>query len=535
VTAATITRPLLGRVAAHERPWLGTALATTAAGLVAAAILAVQNGLVLGFLDAPTHVLIPSRVFHNSEATLAQLGTHWGPLFHVLQLPFSWLDPLVRTGASGMVVSAGSALVTSFFLYRLARLLEVAPGIALACVALLVASPSFLYAGVVPMLYTTITAAITANVYFLTRWALTGSGLALLLAGLSLSAATLAHFETWVLLPIELGVVLIGTHRRWRSAERTRATAALWLLASSYGVLVFGVMNVAIYGDPFAFLTSFTDIQYGGIGPGEAASIAQPDAAGSLVSLANYPLAAWTMAGPALSIAGLAGVAAYVWRFRGRPAALVPLLLLYPFAWYALQAPTVGDWIHPAGELEEWTNLRYATTILPAAAFFAAAGLRRPLLVGLVLAVVALLGARSVVDGQVATWVEARANAASQPGVEEGADWLAARAEGQRVLAPVHATPLDRLELESGLGDGAWLDLTDAELWRGAIESPRRARELEVGFVVWIGNRGEGRIRDVTAGLSAALCFDDGRIEPFERVRIYAVDGRCAEPGGAGP
>jgi hypothetical protein len=494
--------------------WLLGSLGVTLLGLAVALTAAVRQDLIFGFGDTPSHVLIPRRVFDNAEPSLAQLGTHWAPLYHVLELPFVWIDPLFRSGASGVIVSIAAALVTCWFVHRLAVLLGASRQRAFVAAALLAVSPSFVYSGVIPMLPATIMAAATANVYFLTRWALTGSGASLVAAGLALSAATLVHFDTWVLGPLEVGVVLVVARSRWRERSAVEATALLWLLAGGYGVALFALMNLLIYGDVLAFVASI----------GGETAVRPPE--GLLAGLLTYPQAAWLNAGPALALAGAVGAGVFAWSRRHEPRTLVALLLFYPVAWYTFQAATHGTYIAPAERLSDWENLRYGTTILPALALFAALGIRgRATLAGVTAAVVVTAGIM-VELGRVAAWEDAVGEAPSAIQMRDAGRWVAARTGGDKVLIPAHDALIDRFELESGLPSSAFIDPTDPNLLR---EARARAHELErmgIGWIVWIGDRDTPEVIRMLVRSDATMCYrrlGGGKA----RVLAYAVGDSC--------
>jgi hypothetical protein len=509
-------RPVPVPAPARRAPdrWLLASLGATAFALLVGVVAAVRADLIFGFGDSPSHLLIPRRVFDNAEPSLAQLGTHWAPLFHVLELPFVWIDPLFRSGASGIIVSAAATLITSFYLYRLALVTGAARPRAFLAVALLAVSPSFVYSGVIPMLPATIMAATTANVYYLTRWAMTGSGAALLGAGLALSAATLAHFDTWILGPLELAVVVLIVRRR--SREAAEATTILWLLAGSYGVALFVLMNVLIYGDPLAFIASI----------GGDTSVRPPHGAAALLT---YPRAAWLNAGPVLAASGLLGAGMYALARRREPRALVPLLLFYPVAWYTLQALLSGTYIAPAGTLRGWENLRYGTTILPALAFFTATGIRRPRLAACAAIAVAASAVLMVTQGRVAAWEDALGEAPAQVQMHQVGQWVASHAHGTKVLIPAHDPLIDRFELESGMPSSAFIDPTDPHLLRAAREHPGALRRMGVGWIVWIGERDDARVMRIVFGAKARGCYwmeGNGRA----RVFVYTLGRTC--PGG---
>ena len=100
------------------------AQAAIVAGLAAAFFVTLSKHGFFGYGDAPSHTLIARRVWDHHDASLAQLGTHWGPLYHALQLPLAWLYPLYASGAAAITVSVLATIVTAAYLYRLALLVS---------------------------------------------------------------------------------------------------------------------------------------------------------------------------------------------------------------------------------------------------------------------------------------------------------------------------------------------------------------------------------------------------------------------------
>lgn len=501
--------------------WLIGALLLPAAGLTVALDLAIRHDLIFGFSDTASHVVIPRRVFDNVEPGLSQLGTHWGPLFHVFQLPFVWIDPLFKSGASAITVSVIASLVACFYLYRLTVLVTGRRGAGFVAVLLMAANPNFLYSGVIPMLPATIMATTAANIYYLMRWSFTGSGANLLGAALALTAATLTHFDTWVLAPVEFALVLLIAQTRWRSSVKTEATAILWLLAGGYGLFLFTLMNVMIFGDPFAFTKGF-------LGTGDALAAGRH----GLHALADYPRAAFLMLGPTTTLLGGLGCAGFVFFARREPRYLIGLLLLYPVLWYTLQAATAGSLIVPAENLGHWRNLRYGTTIIPAFAFFIASGFPRRALV--VPAVIAVLASSVVMigGGRVAAWEDAKYDVPDASALARAADWLAERSNGKQALVPVHNAQNDRFELYSGLPSKSFIDASDSSSWRQARRlaqtHPGRTLASGVRWMIWITPRGRSLVRSIARSTGVRLCYS-ARLPggKQQKVRIYSFAGTC--------
>ena len=476
------------------------------AGLVAAFVVTLTKHNFFSYGDAPSHTLIARRVWDHQDASLAQLGTHWGPLYHALQLPFAWLYPLYATGAAAITVSVLAALVTAYYLYRLTLLVTDDRVRAFLAAAILAASPSFLYFGVIPMLSATVMAATTANVYYLTRWAQDSRGTSLLAAGLTLSLATLAHFDTWVLAPMELFVVIYFARKHFESRERAEAATLLWTTAGAYGFVLFVLMNIAIYGNPLAFLSGYSESDGAGLN-----AIGVRAGSSGLAHLADYPQAAWAMAGPALAVAALAGLVWGLRRWVRDPWKLIPLLMLYPFAWYSIQAITSGSYIHPGPTLESWSNLRYAVTVLPGFAYLAAAGLPRRVGAIAGLAAVAVGGAVMLANGQVAGWDDSlHSRGAERTTVIPAANWLHHRAgNNSQVMIAVQDPFVDRFELRAQLDLARFVDATDSQNYATLRAHPERMRRAGVRWIVWVGDVGGPLVERMTRASGARQCYAD--------------------------
>lgn len=534
-TRVRARRPRSGHSAEQRRPrrfdpWLLGGLVVTAAGLAVMLVVAIQQTHLLSYGDSVSHILIPTRVFKGYDAGFYQLGVHWLPLAHVLQLPFAWIAPLYREGTGGVIVSVVTSLVTALYLYRLARLVGSSGASAFLATVMLAASPSFLYIGVVPMLPSTIMAAATANIYYLTRWAINPERTGLLVAaGLTLSLATLSHIDTWPLVPLEFLIVAVVVHRRWRSRVHTTASSALIVLVGSYGVASYLLMNLLIFGHPLAFLGN-------GVERGKGAEgVLRP--LHGLAAMVAHPQAVWENAGPALAIVGLLGTVLHVWHRRSEPRFLVPLLLFYPVIWYALQAASpLGSYILPSDNLNTFVHVRYAVTVLPALAYFGAVGFRwRP--IRALAAIAVLAGTWSMVEqDQVATWVDARSEMGD---VIDDALRPVARAFGENmgeglVFMPVVEQYNDRFVLLTGRPPSRFLD-ANASDWRPLRTRPSLARVLGAAYILKVGYSDPAGLNRALSATGARLCLNrppSGTIPP---VQIYTLTGTCPVGGPPEP
>ena len=507
-------------------------LLIAAVPVTVALVWAIRDGMIFGFPDANSHLNIARRVFDSSAPSITQLGTHWTPLFQALELPLVWIDPLYHSGAAGVAVSVASSLITAVYLYRLALLLGLSRLVGVVSVIVLVGNPNFDYIGVVPLQHALIMATATANVYYLTRWTIDGSGWSLLMCGLSLTVTTLTHFDTWILAPIEFAIVLVASQARWRSWVHTRATMVLWLLAGGFGIALFLAMNVAIYQDPLAFAHAFKADTGSGLATVGGAPLGGRT---GIHGLEDYPTSAWEITGPLLAVLGLIGAAAFAWRHRRSPQMLTALVLFYPLAWYAFEAATTGSLIVPNhSNLQRWHDLRYAVPILPAVAFFSIAGFRRRALILPIAAAVLAFSGWTIADGRVGVWEEALGQREFYPGLAAAGNWIAARAGDSGIFIPVVDDRQDAFERLSGLPLAQFIDSSDTKPWRIARKHPIRLLDSRVHWMVEIRQVHPTEFRHFVRATGAHFCAVFPREAPI--VYIFAIGlQRCDRRPPPGP
>src|SRR3989304_5215149 len=75
------------------------------------------NRLGLAYNDARSHLDIGRRVVEGLKPGLAQLGSVWLPLTHVLMIPTIWSDFMWHTGLSGALISMVSFVATGGIIY----------------------------------------------------------------------------------------------------------------------------------------------------------------------------------------------------------------------------------------------------------------------------------------------------------------------------------------------------------------------------------------------------------------------------------
>jgi len=80
-----------------------------------------KNGLGLSYNDARSHLYIGRRVVEGLKPGLAQLGSVWLPLNHVLMIPTIWNDWMWHSGLAGALQSMAGFVVTGYVIYLILK------------------------------------------------------------------------------------------------------------------------------------------------------------------------------------------------------------------------------------------------------------------------------------------------------------------------------------------------------------------------------------------------------------------------------
>lgn len=361
-----------------------------------------RNGGVLTYNDAISHLEISRRVVAGSNNGLAQLGSVWLPLPHVLSLPLVWIDPLYYSGFAGAIVSMVAFVVATVFVYKIVTRLLIrrstvsatTAGVAGALVFAL--NINVLYMQSTPMTEMLLFATLLGSVYYLMAWAdderrgyLTSSAVWGMLA-------TLTRYESW---PVVIVLMLSALIIAWRRSEpdmsrRTRGqklqeVAIVYGAAALAGIIMWMLWSRVLFGSFFSFRN------------GEYAKPAlwltnnEPSIGNLWVSiktfgyafLANVP---WLLA----AVAGV-GLVAYLAceRLKSRTLPVLALLVIVPFMVWAIY--TGERPLHVEQIYGDLYNVRFGLVmVLPTAIFvgYLVGLIGRVKMVAIALAVVTFLG-----------------------------------------------------------------------------------------------------------------------------------------------
>src|SRR3989344_7542885 len=130
-----------------------------------------DNGIGLAYNDSRSHLDIGRRVVEGLKPGLAQIGSVWLPLTHLLMVPTIWNDFMWHSGLSGALQSMISFVATSVLVYLFLKKLGAGLYSRLFGVVLFVANLNVVYLQSTAMTELLLLATMTAWAYYLLLWA----------------------------------------------------------------------------------------------------------------------------------------------------------------------------------------------------------------------------------------------------------------------------------------------------------------------------------------------------------------------------
>ncbi|NUR29610.1 MAG: hypothetical protein HOV83_27810 [Catenulispora sp.] len=243
--------------AAKPRDRVGYAVG--AAALVLAVAATVHFALAhetLGFHDAYSHLEISRRVVASRTTGLAQLGTIWLPLPHLLQALFAWNFTLYATGLAGSIVSGAAYVAGTVLIYRIVVELcdgRRAPGVVGA--AVFATNANLLFLQTTAMDELPFYAFTLAALYQLTRWATTHKATHLLSAAVANMMAMLCRYEAWALSAVLAVCVILMARQQGHSWRDIRGLAAVWItFGAALAGIAWPVYNWMVTGNLLNFI-----------------------------------------------------------------------------------------------------------------------------------------------------------------------------------------------------------------------------------------------------------------------------------------
>jgi hypothetical protein len=211
--------------------------------------------LTLIYNDAKSYLNISRMVFDSQQPGLAQIGSVWLPLTHLLKLPFIWIDELWRSGFAGSMVSMISYVFTVIGTYAVVMRLAAHRIAAVVAAAVVALNANLLYLQSTPLTEPLYVALLVWSVYFLVRY-LQESELKHLLPLALLTGMQIAtRYDGWFVAGVTVIILLMHELRvrRLRFSHAAGQTMLLAVPAAFAGLLWVG-WNALIFSDPLYFM-----------------------------------------------------------------------------------------------------------------------------------------------------------------------------------------------------------------------------------------------------------------------------------------
>ena len=327
------------------------------------------------YVDGIAHLRIGRSAFDSMTPGLAQLGSVWLPLQHMLFWPFIWNDYLWFSGLAGSFESMPCYVIACVFVFLITRRLTHDLWVSLIGTAVFMSNPNIVYLQTTPLGELLCMACYAWTCYVLLRWLETPTLRWLVHVAIATFFITMARYDGWPVFGAVWMIILLVSLRKREPASKVLAQLVLFTSISMVGIVLWLVWNKIIFGDPLYF-------QHGTY---SSAMMQIPFMkAGQLYSYHSvwqsvrfYAIDTIQNIGIGISIASVIGLCVWIIQGWKKTETIFALILLVPFAFYVLSLYTGSAiiWIPGANPVNSHVfmyNTRYgAQMVLPCAIFCA--------------------------------------------------------------------------------------------------------------------------------------------------------------------
>jgi hypothetical protein len=432
-----------------------------------------RNGLGLAYNDARSHLDIGRRVVEGLKPGLAQLGSVWLPLTHLLMGLTIWNDFMWHSGLAGAIWSMIAFVGTGALIFLFLQELEVRLLGRMMGVIVFAANINILYFQSTAMTELMLLGTMTAGAYEYLRWYKTDRLVYLLRAAFWIMLSTLVRYDAWFLFLFAAGIMFLHVWYR-KGYFAAEGTTVLFCTLAGFGIFLWFLWNQLIFKDAFYFA----------FGPYSAhAQQDQLSSAGVLPSKHNFLLslkiyfyALVYNSGMFTVMLGVLGMI-FLWiDKRLTPAVRIATVALTAPFFFNVVALYLGHSVLYVQGIsgDTWFNVRYGLMLMPSLGIFIGYLIdrARPLrfvLIGLVLFTIFF----SFTSGDAVTIDDARVGS-SQKNVSEVSGWLGDHAKNEKGFVLISAASHDAIIFSSTLPMKKFIHEGTGAYWTSATENPDR-------------------------------------------------------------
>lgn len=432
-----------------------------------------DNGLGLSYNDARSHLDIGRRVVEGLKPGLAQLGSVWLPLPHILMIPTIWSDFMWHSGLSGALQSMASFVATGLLVYLFLKKIGVGILGRIVGVLIFALNLNVLYLQSTAMTELLLIATMTAGVYYLMIWSKDENILSLIKSAFFVMLASLVRYEGWFLF-LFAGLLIIIEVLRKKGYKTTEGTVILFSTLAGFGIALWFLWNLLIFKDPLYFI----------FGPYAAATQQkQLLEAGNLATKGNlffsikvYLYALIYNSNAFISILALVGAVVFWFDKKINTSIKIASIALFAPLIFNILALYLGQSVLFIQGLSgnTWFNVRYGIMMMPSIAIFVGFLVHKSdqlkyVLIGLMAFVLFF----SFANFDAVTIDDARVGS-SQKNVSEVSGWLNTNAKDKDGFVLISAASHDAIIFSSGLPMKKFIHEGTGAYWESATTAPDR-------------------------------------------------------------
>lgn len=466
------------------------------------------NGLGLAYSDARSHLDIGRRVVESLKPGLAQIGSVWLPLPHLLMSLTIWNDWMWHSGMAGALYNMVSyitvAILVMLYLRELGvgKLGQIIGGLVFAL------NLNLIYLQSTAMTEPLLMGTMTASAYAFLKWSKTDNILFLVHAAFWAMMASLVRYDGWFL--FLLLALLVGIRSWWRQGHKAiEGSMIFFSTLAGFGVFLWFAWNMLIFHDPMYFISGPYSARAQQVVLEKEGKLPTKGDIG--YSLYTYTLDTIFNIGIIPIILGLLGSIVFLADKRNtKDAKLASAALLAPFVFNVLALYMGQSVIYLQNiNAETWFNVRYGLLSIPAIAIgigflFDRGKSYRPAILTILVMVIffSFTSNDSVV-------IEDGKTGASQKNVYEVSSWLQDHAAHEKGFVLISASSHDAILFSSGLQMKRFIHEGTGKYWELAGKEPDK-------WARWIVMRTHD-----TSDNTAKLMEDNGQLYKYDKIQSF--------------